>query len=210
MTGKLKLLSEKDFHIARKLWHILGVGMIIWLYLSLPFEKALALGCFVTTGVLLFDSLRLYWPNFNSWLQRVFFLIMREGEKKKLTGMSFMTLGALLISILFPKEIVVLSLLFLGIGDPVASSIGIRFGKNKIGSKSLEGTLAAFITCTLISLIYLPIYGNFGHRIWLAVPLAGLWGALSELVQVKYLDDNFTLPLFSSFGLWGLFYVLGG
>jgi dolichol kinase len=39
--------------------------------------------------------------------------------------------------------------------------------------------------------------------------LAGLIGALAELVPIAKLDDNFTLPVMSSLGLYILFYLFG-
>ena len=120
-----------------------------------------------------------------------------------------MAVGVLVAALLFPRDVVILSLIFLGLGDPIASIFGIIYGKNKIGSKSLEGSIAAFIACSLASVIYFVANDFFDHRIFLAVPLSGLWGALAELVDIKYLDDNFTLPVLAGFGLWGLYYVLG-
>lgn len=40
--------------------------------------------------------------------------------------------------------------------------------------------------------------------------LAGIIGALAELLPVWHLDDNLTLPVVSSTLLYGLLYVYGG
>ena len=155
------------------------------------------------------DFGRLKIPALNNFIQTTFSFCMREGEKHKISGMSYMAAGALLAALLFPKKVVILALVFLGVGDPMASTFGVLYGKNKIGSKSLEGSLAAFIACSLASVIYFTANNFFDHRIFLAVPLAGLWGAFSELVEIKHLDDNFTLPVLAGFGLTGLYYILG-
>lgn len=209
MESIMKLYTEKDLHIARKIWHVCGVAAILWIYMSFPYKQVLALGTFALSGILLFDSARLFIPSLNKAIQKVFSFCMRESEKDKLSGMSYMIAGAILISLLFEREIVILALVFLGLGDPIASIFGILFGKNKIGSKSLEGTFAAFITCSVASLIYFLANGFFDHRIWIVVPLAGIWGALSELLQIKHIDDNFSLPVLSAIGLWGLFLIFG-
>ena len=120
-----------------------------------------------------------------------------------------MALGSYLVAILFPEEVVLTSYLFLGLGDPAASYIGIRYGKNKIGSKSFEGSLASFIVCALIAMVMFSHYELFAHRIFIAVPVAGLIGSISELVQIKYIDDNMSLPMLSGFGLWSLIHILG-
>lgn len=200
---------KSDLHIARKAWHIAGVSFILWMYLTLPYEKLIPLGIFATSLLWILDLGRLYSPKINRVVQFIFGFCMRESEKTAISGMSYMAAGTLLLALLFTKDVVVLSLVFLGIGDPIASTFGILYGKNKIGSKSLEGSLAAFIACSIASVIYFVSNDFFDHRIFLAVPVAGLWGAFSELVEIKYLDDNFTLPILSGFGLWGLYYLLG-
>ncbi len=205
----LKLQKRNDLHIARKVWHVCGVFAIIWVYMTLPYSTFLAVATCATSFVLIMDFGRLYSEKLNSVIQNSFSFCMREGERNKVSGMSYMAVGVLLAALLFPRDVVILSLIFLGVGDPIASTFGILYGKNKIGSKSLEGSLAAFLACSVASVIYFLANDFFDHRIFLAVPLSGLWGALAELVEIKYLDDNFTLPILAGFGLWGLYYVLG-
>lgn len=204
-----KLQKRNDLHIARKIWHVSGVSAIIYTYMVLPYELFLAVCTCITSFVLLMDIGRLYSPKLNAAIQSSFSFCMREGEKDKVSGMSYMAVGVLVAALLFPRDVVILSLIFLGVGDPIASIFGILYGKNKIGSKSLEGSIAAFIACSLASVVYFVANDFFDHRIFLAVPLAGLWGALAELIDIKHLDDNFTLPVLAGFGLWGLYYVLG-
>lgn len=201
--------KRNELHIARKIWHVFGVAGILWLYITIPYQKLMVIGVFATSLIWLIDFGRLKLPWLNKLVQTSFSFCMREGEKQKISGMSYMAAGALLAALLFPKNVVILALIFLGVGDPIASTFGVLYGKNKIGSKSLEGSLAAFIACSAASVVYFIANDFFDHRIFLAVPLAGLWGAFSELVEIKHLDDNFTLPVLAGFGLTGLYYVLG-
>ncbi len=204
-----KLQKRNDLHIARKVWHVTGVSAIVYTFVTLPYDLFLAVCTLITSFVLLMDIGRLYSPKLNIFIQTTFSFCMREGEKDKISGMSYMAVGVLVAALLFPRDVVILSLIFLGIGDPIASIFGILYGKNKIGSKSLEGSIAAFIACSVASVLFYVANDFFDHRIFLAVPLSGLWGALAELIDIKHLDDNFTLPVFAGFGLWGLYYILG-
>ncbi len=205
----LKLQKRNDLHIARKIWHVCGVTAILAAYIWVPYKDFIVLSVFVTSFVLLIDFGRLYSEKLNNIVQRSSSLFMREGERNKITGMSYMAVGVLSAALLFPRDVVILSLIFLGVGDPIASTFGILYGKNKIGNKSLEGSIAAFVACSLAAVVYYVANDFFDHRIFIAVPLSGLWGALAELVDIKYLDDNLTLPILAGFGLWGLYYVLG-
>lgn len=203
------LKTKKDIHLARKVWHISGVAVLCAIYLYMPYDKLIPVGGFLTVLVFLIDFCRLKFSSFNNFTQKVFGIFLRKEEKKKLTGLSYMVLGTYLVAVLFPEEVVLTSYLFLGLGDPAASYVGILYGKNKIGAKSFEGSMASFIVCALVSMVLFSHFELFAHRIFIAVPIAALIGSVSELVQVKYIDDNMSLPMLSGFGVWTLVHFLG-
>ena len=130
---------------------------------------------------------------------------MRGTEYSKLAGTTYLLTGVLLIAVMFNKEIVSLSLLFLAFADPIASFVGIKWGKHKIfGHKSYQGFLAAFAVCTLITYIFLSHFNVTAPILGIAI-LAGLCGALAELIPLGQMDDNFTMPILSSICLYFLF-----
>jgi len=199
--------TKKELHLARKIWHIGGVLSILYFYQSLPYRQMVYFGALIVLILVLIDFTRLQIPSLNRAVQFFMKPFIRVEEKTQLSGLSYMVVGTYLTALFFPKEVVILSYIFLALGDPVASFFGVLYGQNKIGSKSIEGTLSCFIVCTVIAATYFGLNNFFGHRIFITVPLAGLIGCLAELVQIKNFDDNMTLPLFSGFGLWGLFYI---
>ncbi len=147
----------------------------------------------------------------NRVLMLLFRPFMRENERKRLAGLGYMMAGLLIIILIFPPVVVSLALLFLAVADPVASYFGIRFGKDKlIGEKSVQGSLAAFISCFLLSLIYFYAMNLMHERMFIVCLLSALIGAFAELVPVFKLDDNFVFPVVSSTLLTGLFYLFGG
>lgn len=205
---KVKLATRKDLHIARKLWHILGVGFILWLYITLPYKVVLGLGSLVTALVIILDYLRLQFAFFQKVVVFIMKPFMREEEKRNLTGLSFMCIGFWALILLFPRDIVMLTILFVMFGDPIASWFGSKYGKDKIGDKSVQGFIACFVTCTVIAGGYL-IYSDFlPERLIYATLLAGLIGGISELIQVPKLDDNLTMPLISASLLTALFNLI--
>lgn len=156
------------------------------------------------------DILRQYSKKLNDLFIGIFQAVIRENEVHKLSGNSYLISGVLLLVLLFPTKIVGLTLLFLAFADPIASCIGIRFGKDKIlGQKSLQGFLAAFGVCMIITFVYIKFYGLLSERVFLASFVAGLIGALSELLPIGKLDDNLTLPIMSATGLYFWFSFLG-
>lgn len=205
------LKRRSDLHLARKLWHCLGVLFIVGVYSSISTDLGLRIMAVVTFFSVMLDITRHQWPKLNYWVLRVFGVVMREHERESMAGTTYLLLGTFIIIWFFPRPIVTLSLIFLAVADPLASYVGIRYGKDKlIGSKSLQGTLAAFIACTAVALGYLWFSGLMTERLLIVSLLAGVTGALAELLPIGRLDDNFTFPIASAACLWGIFTVFGG
>lgn len=202
-AGDLK--KRSDVHIARKIWHMTGVSIFFIGWSLLPYwisMSLLILGWFAFVPP---DLIRLYNPNLNRILTRWFRPIMRKNELDRPAGTTYLLTGVIFIGFLFPPEIVGLSLLFLAFADPIASYVGIRYGKDKIfGHKSVQGFLAAFAVCFIATFTYLYLK-NISDYILIVSLIAGLIGALAELVPIAKIDDNFTMPVLSSVGLYFIF-----
>ena len=205
------LKTKADIHLLRKIFHFLGVVTIMASYHNLPYRQALILLGSLCIFLFTFEALRLKIPAINKFAIIIMGPFMRESERDAPTGSSSMLLGALIVIVIFPKTIAVMSFAFLAVADPVASYFGVRFGKDKlVGNKSLQGATAAFVCCSVISIIYFLEQGLFTNRVLFISILSGLIGSASELIKVKNLDDNLTLPVISASSLWVLFTIFGG
>lgn len=207
----LKLKIRTDLHLARKIFHALGVMLIFWLYQILTRDQGIMALVVATSLVLALDISRLRWPKLNRLTFTWFGFLLRRDEATKISGISSLLLGVLLIVFLLPSQVTNLAILYLAFGDPFASAIGVVYGKDKIlPNKSLQGFLGAFAICTVISLIYFHVTHILMERWLLGALIGGLIGALSELVAVRKLDDNFSIPVVSGALLWIMFWFLGG
>jgi diacylglycerol kinase (CTP) len=203
------LKVRSDLHLARRFYHMLGVGIISAFYFTLPRKEMLILFLGFTFICTSFDFLRLKSQKLNDSLMSTFGSFIRKSEVNGLTGMTYLTIGVTAIAVIFPKEIVGLSLLMLGVGDPMSSIFGIMYGKDRlVGKKTLQGTFAGFVACTLVSVVYFSATGQMNERIILASLVAGLIGAISELTPVFGIDDNFTFPIMSACLLWVQFQIM--
>jgi diacylglycerol kinase (CTP) len=203
------LKVRSDLHLARRFYHMLGVGVISALYFLLHRKEMLILFVGFTIICVTFDLLRLQNKNLNDKLMSTFGSFIRKSEVNGLTGMSYLSVGVTAIAVIFPKDIVGLSLLMLAVGDPISSIFGIRYGKDVlVGKKTLQGTFAGFIACTVVSLIYFSATNQMNERLILASLVAGLIGAISELTPIFGLDDNFTFPILSACLLWMQFQLM--
>ncbi|HHV36516.1 MAG TPA: phosphatidate cytidylyltransferase [Candidatus Cloacimonetes bacterium] len=136
-------------------------------------------------------EMRRFWQkSFRRTFYLMFGNILRKHELKSFTGATYLLLSSLLCIAFFNPEIAAASIAFLSIGDTFAALIGINFGRRKFirNGKSLEGSLACFVSCLIFGLFWLK-------NPWLAVSGA-LIATVAELALIK-LDDNIVIPLSS-------------
>jgi diacylglycerol kinase (CTP) len=211
MTAEPDLKTKADVHLARKIWHFIGVVVVAIFYHNLSRPMALQTLTFLCAVGIFIDVYRQKAPWLNKLVVTLGQHIMRESEKAGLAGSTYLLVGVLVIVAIFPPSVVLLSLLFLAVADPIASYFGIRYGKDKLfGKKSLQGSMAAFFACTIVAAIYFLTQGMMTERILIVSILAGLIGAVAEVIPVADLDDNFVLPVVSSCLLWVVYYFFGG
>src|SRR5690606_21101588 len=104
------------------------------------------------------DMLRFYVPALNRRVRQDFGPFMRDYELNSLSGSTWFFFSSLISIALFPKAAVALGLLYLGLGDPLASWVGLRWGKRRLpGGKSLEGSLTFFGVSTVAGVLLLSL-----------------------------------------------------
>ena len=156
------------------------------------------------------DIFRHFHEGFRQFFDRIITAnFLREHEKNGLIGSSYFIFGALLAVILFRKPVTIASLYILIISDAMAAIVGTGWGKTRIFAKSLEGSIAFFVSGIIVVLLALqdkPLWGESamqGH-LWWGV-LAVLGATVVELFPTG-LDDNLTVPLVAGaimmFGFW--------
>jgi diacylglycerol kinase (CTP) len=208
---KVELKKRSDLHLARKAWHITGVLIMALIHSATSTSTAIFIAFVGCLFILPIDILRQRSSKLNDLVIHLFKPFMRQSELNQISGNTYLILGVLSILLIFPREIVALTILFLAFADPIASFFGVKFGKDKIwGDKSLQGFLAAFITCSLVAFGFLYYNNIMSDRLLLVSLIAGIIGAISELIQIGKLDDNFSLPVLSATGLFVLFHLFGG
>lgn len=208
--NNLELKKRSDIHLARKIWHMAGVFGMFLAYVLLPEVIAYSILALSISLFLPVDFLRQKYPALNEWVVHAFKPILRTHEIHKIAGTTYLLSGVSVVVALFPRPVVALTLLFLAFADPIASYVGIKYGKDKIfGHKSIQGSIAAFVVCALATGVYLTYYNIMLDRVIVISLLAGLIGALAELIPIGKIDDNFTLPVLSGLGLYILFSLFG-
>lgn len=119
----------------------------------------------------------------NAWLGK------RSGERKAglvLYPVSILVMAALMNAGVLAPLTVASAVLAMGLGDGAAAVVGMRFGRHRIGKKTLEGSAAMLI-------ITAAVFCSAGMRPWYHVLLAASAVTLAEAFSPHGLD-NLTVP----------------
>ncbi len=202
--------NRSDVHWARKIWHMVTVFSMFLVYQLASYPVSMTILIVATAILIPFDYFRLRYKKLNNIALIFMGPLMRKTEIQGAAGTSYLLAGVTFIAVLFPKPIVGLSLLFLAFADPLASYVGIRYGRDKIlGNKSIQGFLMALVVCFLLTFIFLGSYDLMTSRRLVVSVLCGVVGALAELIPIAKLDDNLTMPIMSALGTWAVFQLFG-
>ncbi len=181
----------------RRLVHLIGGCIPPLLGLLLPREALLLFLGSVAALFVVGETLRLLVPAVNRWLMSLVSPAARafkDREAARPIGTTFFVLGALLSFVIFPRDVAIAALFYSAVGDVAAATVGERFGRTRIGGKSLEGS-AAFLGSALVVGAILVLAGlRLG---WITVAVGALAAALVELLPSPLVDDNLTIPLVS-------------
>jgi len=178
----------------RVFFHIFSGLAIILCYGLTGISKKQALIIFggVALFFLLGDILRQFYPGVNRVAKRIFGVLMHSEEGKGLGASTYYVVGCWLTMLMFNKLITCISVLFLICGDAPAKIVGERWGRRRIGRKTLEGSSANFVACFLAAL---PILKFLGQPNALLASFLGALGATgAEMIPEV---DNLTIPLLS-------------
>ena len=175
--------------LKRKLFHLFGVlSLVVPIYI---FPYWLNIILFLTAIAVNFLIVKR-----NPFLLKVFGIFIKHLERERNLSKPgiqslYLLFGVLLSYFLFEKE-AVYGIVTLAVGDAFSGIVGYYLGKRKLPynpQKTLEGTLAFFIS-SFVAL-------SFITRVYEALVVSFI-SAIVESLPLK-LDDNFTLPLISSF-----------
>ncbi len=172
----------------RKLVH-LGSSVLPLGYWIAGRDTAVVVLFFLAIAMIGIEIARIYTARGRRIYQRFLGSVTRPTEERRPTGATYVFIGAFLAAILFKPVVAILSMLFMSVGDSAAAFVGQRYGRIPIGKKSLEGTLACFFACLLLTL-------PSGLTLPLAVTGAAV-AAITELIPKPLLNDNLAIPVFS-------------
>ena len=196
------------YEIVRKGIHLFSLS-IPTIYFFISQQLALCLLLPITAAFIGVDVARYYIPAVSRWFYRWFGWLLRRHEtdtsRKQLTGASNVLISACLCVLLFPKVIAINAFTILIISDTTSALVGRRFGRHRFFAKSLEGSLAFFISAVMVILIA-PKVSRLPAEYVIGIIAAAI-GAVVEALPIR-IDDNLSIPLAVGFSLWWLYMLL--
>jgi dolichol kinase len=201
-------IHYKD-ELVRKLIHLFSLSIPI-IYYFIPRSDAILILSILTFVALFLDTSRYFFPSVGKIFYRYFGFLLRKHEldasKKNLNGATYVFISALICVILFPKVFFITAFTILIISDTMAALIGRKFGKHKLLSKSFEGTLAFFISASIVVFLT-PKVDNLPMEYIIGI-IAAAVGAIVENISFGFADDNLAIPISIGFTLWILYMAL--
>jgi dolichol kinase len=192
--------------ILRKSIHLCSLSIPI-VYYFITQELALTILIPVAVISLVLDLARYIHPSFSGFFYKIFGFLLRahekDNEKRNLNGATYVLIAAVLVVLFFPKVFAVTAFAILIIGDIAAALIGRKFGRHKFLAKSLEGTLAFFVTACIVVIFTPKIEGSFAEYA-IGFFAAGI-GAIAENISYGWADDNLTIPISIGLTMWILY-----
>lgn len=177
--------------IGRKFYHALGGIWLIAMYYALGRDRALLFYAGLALVVASIEAARLGSRRINEFIFKHFSGFIRKKEADRPTGTLWYVLGVGLSFFLFSPESATASVCFLAFGDVTATTIGQRYGKTKLGDKSLEGTAGFLIACAVASVLLSVLDLAPG---WQALVVGSMVAAAVELMPIK-VNDNLSIPV---------------
>lgn len=154
--------------------------------------------------LILSDLFRIKSEKFQNFFLKVLKPVLRgheiRNEKSLFNGGTYLIIGFLLCVIIFPKPVAIASMLIVIFCDSFAAIAGKNYGKHFVGNKSLEGSLAFFLSGSIIVLLTPKVSGSVLE--YVTGIAAVLLTAIFELIPLK-IDDNISIPVF-----FGLVYLI--
>ena len=192
-------MNRDKLEILRKAWHLLfGVALVSVYQLDVISKNNILLVLLVSFFVVFsLELIRSQVKTVNRICVKLMQPIMRKTEVSGISGMPFYLLGCFVSIYFFTKNVAILSILFLAVGDPFASFVGKKLGKFSFkfnSGKSLIGFLACFAICATITYYYLR-FSQYQHNLLILSLIGGITGAMAELMSV--VDDNLFIPICS-------------
>ena len=195
--------------VVRKLIHLCSLSIPI-IYYYIPRSDSIIILSILAAIAIFLDLSRHFNRDFGRFFHKFFGFLLRKHEvdnnKKNFNGATYVFISALICAIIFPKLLFITAFSILIISDSTAALIGRKFGKHKFLSKSLEGTVAFFISACIV-VMFTPKLSGIAVEYYIGI-IASAVGAIVENISFGFADDNLSIPISIGLTMWILYIIM--
>ena len=191
----MKQFEVNEF--SRKIIHLLNMVVpLIHVYFIKDRMGMLIFLSFILIFCFFIEVFRTQYFIIHKFFKKYLYFMMRDSEKEgEITGATWVFAGSLITIILIPKPFCIVALFFLAVGDTFAALVGMNYPFLNIGRKTLSGSIACFVACCMIGLL-------FSYSLDTSTIMFGAFIAtLTELSSMK-INDNLSIPIFSGISMY--------
>lgn len=186
---KWKLAKNLKKELYRKSIHLSSLWIPLFIYFVHPGVSIVFFSLLFVGNVLIeYGNYKKY-----PWARRtfgsLFFRMLRNKEtthgKFQVSGSLYVLLAAIACTALFPQPVAVISLSVMLISDTSAALFGKAYGTRKLyKNKSLEGTVAFFLSALIVNMLCEPIY-HFTYAGVIACAAASFAEMFEDKLEVR-------------------------
>jgi dolichol kinase len=182
-------------HVTRSVLHA-GMGLgVLGLVHALPSLEAMRwVASAATASAWGMEGSRRLSPAVNRVLLSVFGRTAHAHEGRQVNSATWYTTALCVLSWTVSPSAASAGVAVLAFGDPAASLVGRRFGRTRIGTRSLEGSAAFVAVGALTASSVLWTWGVAWPAALVIGLVAGLAGAVAEMCSTR-VDDNLAIPV---------------
>ncbi|MBI4328959.1 MAG: hypothetical protein HY685_03730 [Chloroflexi bacterium] len=188
----------------RRAFHAVAGSLLPAAALLLPQPLAISLLVTATVAILLWELLRLTQPRLHWLLQEPVHVLFKPREHDRVTAATYLVGATLLCFLLFPARVAGVAVLYTAWGDPLAATVGEKWGRRRPWGKSLEGSLGCLAGAAGAGLLVGTWLGGLDL---LAVLAGAIVAAFVESLPLP-VDDNLAVPVVAGAALSALVAVL--
>ncbi len=207
-AAKVDVPSLRPMNHTRAAFHVVSavVGILIAELLS---GHMLAIACGFAIAAWSMESSRRFNPKINDLLMKAFGPVAHPHERFKINSATWYATALVLLALVGDVKAGAVGIAVLGVGDPMAATIGRRFGRTKLlRGRSLEGSLA-FVISGAVAAFGLLFFAHPEVPVLVALiasVAAAMAGAFAELFGAP-IDDNFSIPVSATLAALGVFFL---
>ncbi|MFO7674964.1 MAG: hypothetical protein R6X12_01400 [bacterium] len=158
----------------------------------------------VTAAFLALDLTRLSAGRVNRCLFRRASGAFKTRERDRLSSMTLFLVAALLVTLVFSRAVALYAVAYMVFGDFAAKFFGLWFGRTRLFSKTVEGTLGHLVACLSVG----AVLAGFVPLPLPAVALAAVVATGAEALPID-VDDNLTVGVSAAAALHFLARLFG-